>query len=155
MKDEKREKAKLLPKQIKEIPKDTPQSTNKNNMLKKKCLNSISSNNEIFLKSNSGFQKSKHMNEFKSIASNSQGKPKPEGCLIEYFTPKELMEKFGKFLNTFEQEEIFLFQEIYYCGKFLKNKQQMMKIESNSNLGSSLARNNTSTNEEDKNINIK
>jgi hypothetical protein len=106
------------------------------------------------LKSNSGFQKTKSINDSKKLTNNSLSKPKQEAT-IDYFTPKEIMEKFSKYLNPFEQEEIFFFQEIYYCGKFLKNKQQMIKIESNSNLGSSLMRNNTSTNEEDKNINIK
>ncbi len=106
------------------------------------------------MKSNSGFQKTKSINDSKKLTNNSLSKPKQEAT-IDYFTPKEIMEKFSKYLNPFEQEEIFFFQEIYYCGKFLKNKQQMIKIESNSNLGSSLMRNNTSTNEEDKNINIK
>jgi hypothetical protein len=155
MKEEKRDKAKLVPKQIKEIPKEISLSvTNKNTVIKKKASNSLSSNNEIFLKSNSGFQKTKSINDSKKLTNNSLSKPKQEST-IDYFTPKEIMEKFSKYLNPYEQEEIFFFQEIYYCGKFLKNKQQMIKIESNSNLGSSLMRNNTSTNEEDKNINIK
>lgn len=152
----KEEKSKLQTKQIKRIPVNTTINSQKNpkTAKTKKNSNSLSSNNEIFLRSNLNFQKSNPNQERKNVSNNSLTKNKNINS-IEYFTPKEIMDKFSKYLNSFEQEEIFLFREIYYCGKFLKNKQQMMKIESNSNLGSSLVRNNTSTNEEDKNINIK
>lgn len=155
MKENKPEKPKFQPKLIKNIPLNTVNNRIiRNKLISKKNFNSLSSNNEIFLKSSKNFLKNKPSQEQKYVTGSSQTKPKPIH-LIEFFTPKEIVEKFSKYLNTFEQEEIFLFQEIYYCGKFLKNKQQMIKIESNSNLGSSLVRNNTSTNEDDKNINLK
>lgn len=156
MKEEKREKVKPSSKPLRDIPLSKESSSlTKSNVLKKKNSNSLSSNNDIFLKSNLGFQKSKTNGDIKNLTSNSLNRTKQSPQIIDYFTPKEIIEKFSKYLNPFEQEEIFLFQEIYYCGKFLKNKQQMIKIESNSNLGSSLVRNNTSTNEDDKNINLK
>ena len=138
----------------KEIPISNGNTLITNSNVKKKNSYSISSSNDIFLKSNTNFQKNKSNQESKSTINSNPQKIKNIQT-IEFFTPKEITDKFVKYLNVFEQEEIFLFQEIYYCGKFLKNKQQMMKIESNSHLGSSLVRNNTSTHEDEKGINFK
>lgn len=103
----------------------------------------------------SNFHKSKTIEDSKKETCNSH--TNPEGMnQIDYFTPKDIVTKFSKYLNKNELDEILQFQEIYYCGKYLKNKQQMMKIEWNSNLmSSSLLRSNTFTNEDDKIINLK
>ena len=108
-------------------------------------------NNETFLSNNVNFLKIKANTINKHVLKESVIKPKS----IDYFNPKEIIEKFSNYLNSFEQEEILHYKEIYYCGKYLKNKKQMININSNSNIGSSIFRNNTSTNEEEKTIYMK